>query len=103
MSESLISRNIVISGQRTSFRLEPEMWSALEKICIQEELDIHTLCTWISDFKPRANRTSAIRAFIVTYLTALVDNIAYHIGHDENCYCGQNEGMSQKLCYIFSN
>jgi len=102
MSHSLISRNIVIGDQRTSFRLEPEMWSALEHICTQEKTDIHTLCTWVSDFKPRANRTSAIRAFIVTYLRALVEDITFHLDHHDECFCAEH-GMSQKLCFLFRN
>lgn len=73
MSKSLISRNIVIDGQRTSFRLEPEMWSALEYICQQEKISLHTLCSWINKYRPRPNRTSAIRAFIVSYLYAQID------------------------------
>jgi len=73
MSKSLISRNIVIDGQRTSFRLEPEMWSALEYICQQENISLHTLCSWINQYRPRPNRTSAIRAFIVSYLYAQID------------------------------
>lgn len=99
MSESLISRNVIIGGQRTSFRLEPEMWSALEHICTQEQTDIHTLCTWISNYKPRANRTSAIRAFIVSYLRSIIENITDHIDHHNECLCGQNE-MSQQLCNV---
>ncbi|NVJ90113.1 MAG: ribbon-helix-helix domain-containing protein [Methylocystaceae bacterium] len=99
MSKSLISKNVVIGEQRTSFRLEPEMWSALEHICEKEGVNIHKLCTWISDFKPRANRTSAIRAFIISYFRAVVDNMPFHIGHDDECLCAQHD-MGPKLCHI---
>jgi len=102
MVESLISRNVVIGDKRTSFRLEPEMWSALEHICGQEKTDIHTLCTWINSFKPRSNRTSAIRAFIVSYLRAHLDQSPFHIGHDqEDCLCSIHD-MSQKLCHVLN-
>lgn len=30
---TLVSRNVVISGRRTSVRLEPEMWDGLREIC----------------------------------------------------------------------
>ena len=99
MSESLISRNVVVGGQRTSFRLEPEMWSALQHICEQEETDIHTLCTWISDHMPRPNRTSAIRAFIVSYLRAIIDDISFSAEHDDAAFCAEHQ-MSEKICYV---
>lgn len=99
MSDSLISRNVVIGAQRTSFRLEPEMWSALEHICEHEDVSIHTLCTWINDYKPRSNRTSAIRAFIVCYLRAIAENNPFHQGHTDECLCAEHD-MSQKLCHI---
>jgi predicted DNA-binding ribbon-helix-helix protein len=95
----LISRNVVINGRRTSFRLEPEMWSAIEEICTKEKVDIHTLCSWIIAYKPRSNRTSAIRAFIVSYLRALVDKAQFQAGHDDDCFCGQDD-MSQRLCHV---
>lgn len=99
MSGSLISRNVVIDEQRTSFRLEPEMWSALEEICTSEKVDLHTLCTWIATFKSRSNRTSAIRAFIVSYLRALLDKPNFTNGHGPECLCTQHE-MSERLCHI---
>lgn len=101
MSGSLISRNVVINGHRTSFRLEPEMWSAIEDICGKENIDIHTLCTWIITHKPRNNRTSAIRAFIVSYLRSLLDNKVTHARHGKNCLCGQHD-MSQRLCHTLA-
>ncbi|NVK17460.1 MAG: ribbon-helix-helix domain-containing protein [Methylocystaceae bacterium] len=101
MSESLISRNVNIAGRRTSFRLEPEMWSALEHICSQEQTDIHTLCTWINSYKPRANRTSAIRAFIVSYLRSVIECFTDQIDYHQDCLCDE-AGMSPKLCYVLS-
>jgi len=103
MLPSLISRNVVVSGQRTSFRLEPEMWSALDLICQQEETDIHSLCTWISTYKPRSNRTSAIRAFIVSYLRSQLDTDPSHKeAHPEDCICSDEENLSPNLCRILA-
>ncbi len=100
MSRSLISRNVVINGKRTSFRLEPEMWSAIEDICDKENVDIHKLCSWIITYKPRSNSTSAIRAFIVSYLRSLIDDPSYHLGHDDGaCFCAKDD-MSQRLCHV---
>ncbi|SCA57937.1 hypothetical protein MTBPR1_70209 [Candidatus Terasakiella magnetica] len=102
MTLSLVSRNVVISGQRTSFRLEPEMWSALDHICEEEHTNLHTLCTWISDYKPRSNRTSAIRAFIVAYLRAQLDG-KKSSQHGPNCPCHKQDDMSEELCTILTH
>ncbi|MEC8847027.1 MAG: ribbon-helix-helix domain-containing protein, partial [Pseudomonadota bacterium] len=42
---SLISRNIYVNGHRTSMRLEPEVWRALEDIAGFESQAINALCT----------------------------------------------------------
>jgi len=103
MLPSLISRNVVVSGQRTSFRLEPEMWSALDLICQQEEIDVHSLCTWISTYKPRSNRTSAIRAFIVSYLRSQLETDADNKeAHANDCPCSDEENLSKNLCRILA-
>jgi len=41
LRSTLVSRNVVISGRRTSVRLEPEMWDALREICQRERSTIH--------------------------------------------------------------
>ena len=40
---SLISRNIYVNGHRTSMRLEPEVWRALEDIAGFESQSINAL------------------------------------------------------------
>jgi predicted DNA-binding ribbon-helix-helix protein len=42
---SLVSRNVTISGHRTSVRLEPEMWSGLNEICRRERSTLHDICS----------------------------------------------------------
>ncbi len=101
MLPSLISRNVVVAGQRTSFRLEPEMWSALDLICQQEQTDVHSLCTWISTYKPRSNRTSAIRAFIVSYLRAQIDGVQINTGQDNHIPVQDQDDMSEGLRHLF--
>ncbi len=98
---SLISRNVVVNAQRTSFRLEPEIWEMLDIICTQEQTDIHTLCSWVSTLRPRSNRTSAIRAFVVTYLRAHLDKAPFEAGHNSHCLCRTDKTMSQTLCFLF--
>lgn len=46
----LESRNVVMDGhRRTSIRLEPSMWQALEAIAQREGLTINALCTLIKE------------------------------------------------------
>jgi len=55
MVSSLISRNITVSGHRTSMRLEPEMWDALAEVCRREGASLHDVC-------PRSTRGAGSRA-----------------------------------------
>jgi len=84
----LESRNVVMDGhKRTSIRLEPSMWKALEAIAQREGLTINGLCTMIKerldkqreraaldpDAKPqtaaekKSTFTSAVRVLIASY------------------------------------
>jgi len=67
LETSLISRNVTINGRRTSLRMEREIWDALGEICAREEKNIHNICTQIENGRHNSNRTSAIRAFIISY------------------------------------
>jgi predicted DNA-binding ribbon-helix-helix protein len=65
---SLISRNIRVSDHRTSIRLEPEMWEALNEICERQNMRMNDLCTIVSqNKKEHASLTAAIRVFIMRY------------------------------------
>lgn len=70
MKEKLKSKNITINGRRTSLRLERISWDAMVDICQCEGLTIHELCTLIDNRREGASRTSAVRAFIVSYYRA---------------------------------
>lgn len=78
--EPLKSQNIMVGGHRTSMRLEPSMWDALEDIARREGLTINKLCTWIKERidqqaqlrgipaeKADVTLTSAVRVFIAAY------------------------------------
>lgn len=67
---SLVSRNVTISGRRTSLRMEQETWDALAEICKRENMSIHQVCTMIEERRSVSNRTSAVRAFIIAYYRA---------------------------------
>lgn len=64
----LISKNVRIAGRRTSVRLEPEMWEALEEVAAMQGCTIHDLCTAVSELKhPEASFTGALRVFVMEF------------------------------------
>lgn len=67
MKSTLVSKNVTINGRRTSLRLEEEIWEALADVCRMEGLTLHALCTMIDANRHGSSRTSAVRAFVVTY------------------------------------
>jgi predicted DNA-binding ribbon-helix-helix protein len=68
---SLLSRNVTVSGHRTSMRLEPDMWRGLSEICRRERATLHEVCTAISLNKaPNVSLTAATRVFIMAYYRA---------------------------------
>jgi predicted DNA-binding ribbon-helix-helix protein len=72
MGTKLISKNVTINGRRTSLRLEQASWEAMSDICQCEGLTLHELCSLIETRRQGASRTSAVRAFIVTYFRTVV-------------------------------
>ncbi len=70
MKAKLKSKNVTINGRRTSLRLEQISWEAMVDICKCEDLTIHELCSMIDNRREGGSRTSAVRAFIVSYYRA---------------------------------
>ena len=64
---SLVIRNIVVAGHRTSVRLEPVMWEALREIARQRETNLNELVTEIDRRRNASSLTAAIRVFIVDF------------------------------------
>lgn len=70
-SRALQSKNVRIHNRRTSVRLEPEMWAALNEIAQMENCTIHDLCGAVHDLKERgASFTAALRVFLMEYYRA---------------------------------
>ncbi len=68
---TLVSRNITVMGNRTSIRMEPEMWAALKDIAKRESCTIHDICTLVRMRKrPLTSLTAAIRVFLMLYYKA---------------------------------
>jgi predicted DNA-binding ribbon-helix-helix protein len=83
----LINRNVTAARGRTSMRLEPELWSALEEICHREGITLAEVVQKIEMANPKSNeggRTSAVRVHIVTYFrNAATDEGHQLAGHGE--------------------
>lgn len=66
----LVSRNVTVSGRRTSIRLEPEMLDGLMEICRREGISIHQLATLVDRCRHRSSLTAKLRVFILAYFRA---------------------------------
>ena len=69
-----VSRNVTISGHRTSIRLQREMWDAIEEICRREKISLHQLCTRIAEGKASRSLTSEVRVYVVSYFRAAAND-----------------------------
>jgi predicted DNA-binding ribbon-helix-helix protein len=71
MSSTLVSRNVTVNGRRTSVRLEPSMWRALEEICAREGKTIHEFVTDVDARRSESSLTAAIRVALLLYYRQL--------------------------------
>jgi len=67
---SLVMHNIVVDGRRTTVRLEPVIWDALQDIARREQLTLHDLVSDINRNRTTSSLSSGIRAYVVIYLSA---------------------------------
>jgi predicted DNA-binding ribbon-helix-helix protein len=77
-TSSLVNRNIVAEGGRSSMRLEPEIWDALFEICRREKIAMADLVRNVDGGREVGGRTSAMRVYAFTYFRAA----ATEEGHD---------------------
>lgn len=64
---TLVNRNVAIGGHRTSMRLEPAMWEALEEIAAREGLTLSQLCERVDARRRESTLTAAMRVFTMSY------------------------------------
>ncbi|MBI3440294.1 MAG: ribbon-helix-helix domain-containing protein [Proteobacteria bacterium] len=68
VANALQSKNVRIHKRRTSVRLEPRMWNALNEIAALEGCSIHDLCGAVHDIKSQdASFTATLRVFMMEY------------------------------------
>jgi predicted DNA-binding ribbon-helix-helix protein len=66
----MVARNVTIAGRRTSLRIAPEMWEALQEAADRENISLHELCTAISKRRAGHSMTAAIRVYLLSYFRA---------------------------------
>ena len=67
MPSRLVNRNVTASRGRTSMRLEPELWDALQEICERERLTMGEVVRRIEKRGHPGGRTSAVRVHVLEY------------------------------------
>jgi len=70
VKSSLVIRNVVVGGRRTSVRLEPTMWEALSEIARVYRKSLRELVTEIERDRTASSLTAAIRVYIVEFYRA---------------------------------
>jgi predicted DNA-binding ribbon-helix-helix protein len=70
LMSTLVSRNVNLQDRRTSVRLEPAMWEALDEICRREGTSINDLVGLIDRQRRESKLTAAIRVFVMAYYRA---------------------------------
>ena len=63
----MIARNVTVAGRRTSLRMEPEMWDALQEAATREGLNLHDFCTGVAKRRGGYSMTAAIRVHLLNY------------------------------------
>ena len=77
---TLVNRNVWIARRRTSLRLEPAMWEALEEVAQHCGATIHEVCTFIAEQRRASSLTAEIRACLVEYYRAAAEKGAPRFG-----------------------
>jgi predicted DNA-binding ribbon-helix-helix protein len=83
VSSRLINRNVTASRGRTSMRLEPELWEALEEICQREGVTLADLVKRIEQAGHPGGRTSAVRVHVLSYFRSAAQSAGSRHPRDE--------------------
>ena len=78
----LVNRNVTALRGRTSMRLEPELWDALEEICHRETLSLAEVVKQIERLGHPGGRTSAVRVHVLAYFRRAATDAGHRsVGH----------------------
>jgi predicted DNA-binding ribbon-helix-helix protein len=68
MKTSLVKRNFIIDGRKTSVSLEDAFWIELKNIARTQNVTLSKLVATIDGTREQSNRSSAIRQFVLHHL-----------------------------------
>lgn len=70
-NELLVARNLHVHGRRTSIKLDPLCWAALQEIEAREFSSLKEICDAAEAWSPcKTSLSSALRLFILDYFMA---------------------------------
>jgi predicted DNA-binding ribbon-helix-helix protein len=79
---SLVPRNVVVDGHRTSIRLEEAMWDAFNEILEREGISASDLVSAVEHGRKASTLTAAIRVYIMHYFRMAATEAGHrHAGH----------------------
>ncbi len=82
---ALRNRNVNLADRRTSLRLEPAMWDALEEIARREGQTLHQVCNLVESRRVVLSLTAAVRVFILSYFRAAATEAGHRAaGHGKH-------------------
>lgn len=108
---SLVIRNVIVEGRRTSIRLEPEMWRSLQEICKRERCSAHDIATMVAAGRTQGSLTAALRVFVMAYFRAAATEDGHNTaGHGSGrvleplySHIAEREGKTQRPQHQPSN
>lgn len=87
----LVNRNVIAGRGRTSMRLEPEMWEALQEICRREGIGMGELVRRIEQTSHAGGRTSAVRVYVLDYFRAAATEEGHRAAGHGQAFQGNRE------------
>jgi predicted DNA-binding ribbon-helix-helix protein len=79
VSSRLVNRNVTANRGRTSMRLEPELWDALQEICDRERVSIGEIVRRIEKHGHPGGRTSAVRVHVLGYFRSAATEAGHRL------------------------
>jgi predicted DNA-binding ribbon-helix-helix protein len=90
VSSQLVNRNVTANRGRTSMRLEPELWDALDEICAREHISLGEVVRRVELRGHQGGRTSAVRVYLLEYFRGAANDAGHRaIGHGEAAGAGR--------------
>ena len=91
----LINRNVKALHGRTSMRLEPELWAALEEICCRENTAVGEVVKRVDSAGFPGGRTSAVRVYVLNYFREAATDLGHRsAGHGSVHNADRGEDIS---------